>query len=115
MLLSHFLDFHATLAAGDDRRTLRFAVHKDRKVVFLLDIDRLCDEHLADQLAILTCLVGYEDLTEHLLRRFLSLLRAVNEVDTALKTILEGAFAPPASVYLGFDNKLSCPKGFGGS
>jgi hypothetical protein len=45
----------------------------------------------------------------------LSLLRAVNEVDTALKTILKGAFAPPASVNLGFDNKLSCPKGFGGS
>lgn len=124
VLLSNGLDVHTSLRRGDDDGALRGAVHEDGEVELSARKLALDDE---DGVAETTCgsgLLGDELVADHLLGEDggfagpASLLirgRAVGELgqdirvddpDTALEAVVEGALSTATSEDLGLDNSI---------
>ena len=59
----HFLDVHAPFAAGHHDWLGGRTVQQDGEVIFVRDVDRFRNQHLADMFAGLTCLFRDQRLT----------------------------------------------------
>ena len=100
------LDAHAAFGRRHDHRTAGRAVHQDREVVLVGDVDRFGDHHLADELAFLAGLHRDEGFVEHLAGELRGLLGRFDQVDPALEAVLEVTLAAATRVDLGLDHQL---------
>ena len=105
-IVCHIFDAHPTFRGGDDNWRAGISIHENSEVVFVSDIDCFCNHHLADEAACIARLHGDEGLIKHFPSEFCCLLRAIDEMNTTLKAILEMTFPAATCMDLRFDDEL---------
>ena len=88
-LLRHLFDVHPTLSRSDDRMRAVRAIKQNREIQFLVDINRLRDQHLAHQLPFWPRLMRHQGLPQHLPCNRLRFLGRVDDMHTSFESILE--------------------------
>ena len=110
-MLGDGFDIHAAFGAGHDDRCGNGAVDEDGEVEFFLNFDRFCDEHLADDAAVFTGLVGDEGFTEHFGGGITNFGRRFAKMHAAFEAVLKCPLAAAAGVNLGFDDEVLSVQG----
>lgn len=106
VLLGDTLNVHATLGRGDNDGALRSAVHEDGEVELAAGELALADVDGAAETALGARLLGDELVADHLLGEHLGLGRGVDDANTALETVVEGALSATTSENLGLDDHV---------
>ena len=100
--LGDFLDVHAALSAGHQDRPALRAVQQHGHIILAFNLLCRGDEQPVHLLALLTGLLGNQDVAKHRPGLGFGVLGAICQMHTALESVLERAFTPAAGVDLAF-------------
>ena len=106
VLLGDTLNVHATLGRGHNDGALRSTVHEDSEVELATGELALADVDGVAETALGAGLLGDELVADHLLGEHLGLGRGVDDANTALEAVVEGALSTATSKNLGLDDHV---------
>lgn len=106
VLLGDTLNVHATLGRRNNDGALRSTVHEDGEVELAAGELALADVDGAAETALSARLLGDELVADHLLGEHLGLGGGVDDANTALEAVVEGALSTAASKNLGLDDHV---------
>jgi len=106
VLLGDTLDIDTTLGGRDDNGALRGAVHEDSEVELAAGELALADVDGAAETALGASLLGDKLVADHLVGEHLGLGGRVDDANSALEAVIEGALATAASQNLRLDHHI---------
>lgn len=106
VLLGDTLNVHATLGRRNNDGALRSTVHEDGEVELAASELALADVDSAAETTLGASLLGDELVADHLLGEHLGLGGGVDDANTALEAVVEGALSTATSKNLGLDDHV---------